>query len=112
MRTRPAALLILASILTAGEAPPPWRFQVTTLCEGLSQPMQLKVAPDGRIFLNEYNGKLRIWHPDTRTLVEAGQIEVFTGQENGFLGFALDPGFSENHWIYCLHSPKDYPGQH
>ena len=74
--------------------------------------MQLKLAPDGRLFYNEYQGKLKIYHPDTKKLVEAGRIDVFTDQENGFLGFALDPKFAENGWIYCLHSPKDFEGQH
>ena len=39
------------------------------------------------------------------------QLEVFNEQENGFLGFALDPQFEKNHWIYCFYSPPDYSGQ-
>jgi cytochrome c len=38
-------------------------------------------------------------------------LEVFTGQENGFLGFALDPKFAENGWIYCLYSQPNFSGQ-
>ena len=107
-------LVLIAAVSTAlaAEVPPDYRFQVETLFEGIPQPMELKIAPDGRIFFNEYGGKLKVWHPDTKQIVEAGQIDVFTGQENGFLGFALDPKFAENGWIYCLHSPKDFPGQH
>ena len=113
MRLSPAAiLLLLVTASGAGEAPPDYRYCITTLVEGLAQPMELKIAPDGRIFFNEYGGKLRIYHPDTRQVVDAGRIEVFNGQENGFLGFALDPQFADNHWIYCLHSPKDFSGQH
>ena len=107
-------LVLIAAVSTAlaAEVPPDYRFKVETLFEGIPQPMELEIAPDGRIFFNEYGGKLKIYHPDTKQLTEAGQIEVFTGQENGFLGFALDPKFAENGWIYCLHSPKDFPGQH
>ena len=37
--------------------------------------MEIEIAPDGRIFFNEYGGKLKIYHPDTKQLVEAGHIE-------------------------------------
>ncbi len=107
-----SSLLVLSSLLAAGEAPPDYRFQVETLLEGMPQPMELEVAPDGRIFFNEYRGKLRIYHPDSKQTVEAGQVEVWADQENGFLGFALDPAFAKNGWIYCLQSPKEFPGQH
>ena len=110
---RPFLVLIAAvSTALAAEVPPDYRFKVETLFEGIPQPMALAIAPDGRIFFNEYGGKLKVYHPETKQIVEAGQIDVFTGQENGFLGFALDPKFAENGWIYCLHSPKDFPGQH
>ncbi len=111
MRRPILALLAAVSTTLAAEVPPDYRFKVETLFEGVPQPMALALAPDGRIFFNEYGGKLKIYHPDTKQIVEAGQIEVFTGQENGFLGFALDPQFAENGWIYCLHSPTDFPGQ-
>ena len=112
MRLPILALLAAVSTTLAAEVPPDYRFKVETLFEGIPQPMALEIAPDGRIFFNEYGGKLKIYRPDTKQIVEAGQIAVFTDQENGFLGFALDPKFSENGWIYCLHSPKDFPGQH
>ncbi len=107
-----ACLFVLTSILLAEDAPPDYRFKVETLFDGIPQPMEIKMAPDGRIFFNEYLGKLKIYHPDTRQIVEAGTLEIFSGQENGFLGFALDPKFAENGWIYCLYSPKDFSGQH
>ncbi|MBA3698096.1 MAG: PQQ-dependent sugar dehydrogenase [Planctomycetes bacterium] len=107
-----SSLLLLSSLLVASEAPPDYRFTVETLLEGMPQPMELEVAPDGRIFFNEYGGTLRIYDPKTKLTVEAGHIEVWNGQENGFLGFALDPDFAKNNWIFCLHSPKDFDGQH
>jgi len=105
-------LTLTISLFATAEAPPDYRFKVETLFENIPQPMEIEIAPDGRIFFNEYGGKLKIFHPDTKQMVEAGFIEVYNGQENGFLGFALDPKFNENGWIYCLHSPKDYNGQH
>src|ERR1043165_2485439 len=104
--------LLLSAALGAVDAPPDYRFQVETLLEGMPQPMELEIAPDGRIFFNEYGGTLRIFDPKTKQTTEAGRIEVWTGQENGFLGFPPDPQFATNGWIYCLHSPKDFNGQH
>src|SRR5436190_44111 len=93
------------------EAPPDFRFKVEKLFEGIPQPMEIELAPDGRIFFNEYGGSLKVYHPDTKQIVTAGKLDVFTGQENGFLGFALDPKFAENGWIYCLYSPPKLDGQ-
>jgi len=118
MRLVPAVSLFAAlsvfgfSQSSVPDAPPDYRFKVETIAEGFPQPMELEIAPDGRIFFNEYGGKLNIYHPVTKQVVEAGKLDVFTGQENGFLGFALDPKFADNGWIYCLWSPKDFEGQY
>ncbi len=112
MNCLPLALSIAALIpIAQAEEIQDYRFKVEKLVEGIPQPMELEIAPDGRIFINEYNGALKIYHPDTKQLVEAGKLKVFTGQENGVLGFALDPKFAENGWIYCLYSPPDFFGQ-
>lgn len=111
----PAVLLAsLCPALLPGRvhaAPPDYRFKVETLFEDIAQPMEIELAPDGRLFFNEYKGTLKIYSPATRQLTQAGALQVFNGQENGFLGFALDPKFAENGWIYCLYSPKDFDGQ-
>ncbi|HET6408671.1 MAG TPA: PQQ-dependent sugar dehydrogenase [Chthoniobacteraceae bacterium] len=104
-----AASVTTSSLLSA-EAPLDYRFKVETLAEGMAQPMEMEMAPDGRIFFNEIGGKLRIFQPATRVVADAGNIKVTTAQESGFLGFALDPKYAENGWIYCLYSPPDYDG--
>ena len=106
------ALLAAVSTALAAEAPPEFRFKIETLIEGMPQPLEMQFAPDGRIFFIEIGGKVKVLHPDTKRVVEAGSLAVFTDQENGLLGMALDPGFAQNHWIYLLHSPKDFSGQH
>jgi len=108
MRLPSAALLSLS--VAAFAAVEDFRYKVDVLAEGMAQPMELELAPDGRIFLNEIGGKLRIFKPDRRQVVEAGSVKVTTANESGFLGFALDPKFAENNWIYLLYSPPDYDG--
>ena len=100
------------SAAAAQGVPEDARYKIDILVEDLPQPMELQVAPDGRIFFIEINGKVKIHHPDTKQTVEAASIPVFTGQENGLLGMALDPAFATNQWIYLLHSPNGFKGQH
>ncbi len=112
MKTGLALLVSLGVWVHVMGAPPSdHRFQVESLAVGMRQPMELEVAPDGRIFFNEIEGRLCFVPPGGGKVVEAGRIEVFAQQENGLLGFALDPAFARNGWIYLLYSPKDYVGQ-
>ena len=106
--------LLLIPVIAAAQSPvppPDARYKVDVLATGMPQPMELELAPDGRIFFIEIAGKLRLWKPETGTIVEAGSVDTTTANENGLLGFALDPKFPDNHWIYLYYSPKDVEGQ-
>lgn len=81
-------------------------FQKVVLDDTPSDPMELAVAPDGRVFFVERSGRVKIWKPDTASTVTAGQLSVFTQLEDGLLGIALDPGFSSNNWVYLFYSPS------
>ncbi len=105
------ALFHLSLVLVTASTPPAFRFQIEVLTSGMPRPMELEVAPDGRIFYNDHYGTLNVYLPKTKETVEAGKLDVFLEQENGFLGFALDPNFAENQWIYLFYSPTDYVGQ-
>jgi cytochrome c len=67
-------------------------------------PMEIATAPDGRVFLIERSGVVKIWKPDTKATVVAAKLEVFKELEDGLIGIALDPKFAENHWVYLFHS--------
>ncbi|QDU77965.1 Soluble aldose sugar dehydrogenase YliI precursor [Bremerella volcania] len=99
--------------LTAEEPPfDPSRLEVTTLVTQLKQPMELAVAPDGRIFYIEIQGQLKVYDPHKRQTDLVGEVVVTTAQENGLIGLALDPSFEDNHWIYLQYSPPEFSGQH
>jgi cytochrome c len=103
--------VILASLsLAVAEPPPDYRFKVETLASDMTQPLELEVAPDGRIFFNELNGKLKVVKPGGQVLV-AATVPVFNAQENGLLGFALDPKFRRNQHIFIFYSPTNLVGQ-
>ncbi|MDF1754490.1 MAG: PQQ-dependent sugar dehydrogenase [Verrucomicrobiales bacterium] len=106
------AALLFPGLNTADEIFEPDRLTPTTLATGLNRPMELEVAPDGRVFFIELDGRLRIFHPKTQKITEAGTLEVTTQQENGLIGIALDPDFANNQHIFLQYSPPDFSGQH
>ena len=79
---------------------------------GVSFPVGLAFAPDGRLFFNEAkDGVLRIAEPlngmgrlVARPFV---QLETAKGAETGMLGVALDPEFEQNHWVYVYYTEPD-----
>src|SRR5262245_28299194 len=101
---------IVAGAEIPSATPPDYRFKIEVLARSMPRPLQLQADAEGRIFFNELGGKLKILKPNGE-VIEAGSVPVFDQQENGFLGFALDPGFGQNHWIYLLYSPTNFVGQ-
>ena len=105
-------MAVLLNSTAAAEEVDPQRFEKTIVQGGLVQPMELDVAPDGRIFLIELAGAIKLIDPRTGQAQVVGQLTVTTAQENGLIGMALDPRFSENGWIYLQYSPPDFSGQY
>lgn len=88
-------------------------YEVEVLDVQVTDAMEVAVADDGRVIYVERQGKIKVYSPGTQQTVEAGTLDVYTGQEDGLLGLALDPDFSNNHWIYLYYSPAgDTPKQH
>jgi cytochrome c len=81
-------------------------FEKVTLDSNTNNPMELDIAPDGRVFYIERDGRVQIVKPDTHTTVTAATLPVFTGNEDGLLGITLDPHFSQNHWVYLYYAPN------
>lgn len=80
-------------------------FEKVALDENTSNPMELAIADDGRVFYIDRNGAVRIILTNGN-VVTAGTVPVYTGQEFGLLGIALDPDFATNNWVYLYHSPQ------
>ena len=67
---RPTAATPRAGAAEAGD------FEKVTLDDDTQNPMELDVAPDGRVFYIERDGRVQIWKPDTQQTVTAGTIPV------------------------------------
>jgi len=84
---------------------------VKVVVSGLETPWAIDFAPDGRIFINERPGRVRI--------VKNGQlldkpwttIDVASGGESGLLGLALDPEFRNNGLVYLSYTYVDQEGR-
>jgi glucose/arabinose dehydrogenase len=79
---------------------------------GVSMPVGLTFAPDGRLFFSEaFNGALRVAERvdgQARLLPRAfAQLETAKGPEAGMLGVALHPEFEQNHWVYLYYTESD-----
>jgi len=64
-----------------------------------NQPNSLTVAIDGRVFHRRAAaGRVKIWKPQTGSLVVAGQIPSSRKLRMGCWVSPLDPGFDTNNW--------------
>jgi cytochrome c len=79
---------------------------VTLTADGaLDEPMMFQVADDHSVFIIERKGALKKYYPGTKTVGLIAEFSVFTENEQGLIGLALDPDFSTNHWIYLQYAP-------
>jgi len=83
-----------------------------TYVNGVTMPVALNFAPDGRLFFNEAtNGTVRVAERvdgQARLRPQAfAQLETAKGPESGMLGLALHPEFEKNHWVYLYYTEPD-----
>lgn len=102
---------VVASTSTAQPVATPaaaFKLDVQVLVQNLDTPWAIDFAPDGRIFIAERPGRIRI--------VMNGQLQAepwmtldaaeTTGGESGLMGLALDPQFAQNHYVYVAYTAR------
>ena len=77
------------------------------LADTLKDPMELAVAPDGRVFFAQRDGTVKLIKPGAKESIVIAKLPVFTGLEDGMLGITLDPNFAKNNWVYLNRSLPD-----
>jgi len=83
----------------------PAGFSDATFVTGLSLPVAMEFAPDGRLFVCEKNGALRVvTAAGTLLATPFLTLTVSTAGEQGLLGIAFDPQFATNGYLYCYYS--------
>jgi glucose/arabinose dehydrogenase len=83
------------------------RFRVEVVASGLQVPWSLAFAPDGRLFVTERAGRVRILNLTAGGSELALMLDdVFAQGEAGALGLALDPDFASNRLVYVYYTAR------
>ncbi len=97
------AFLILTILHTVAAALPP-DFQESVVASGLQQPTTMRFSPDGRLFVAEKAGRLRIIKNGQLLATPFVNLPVNTSSERGLLGIAFDPNFATNRTLYLYYT--------
>ena len=79
-------------------------FVETVIADSINSPVSMAIAPDGRIFVCEQGGRLRVIRRDSLLARPFVTLPVSTGAEEGLLGVAFDPGFVRNRRVYVCYT--------
>jgi len=75
------------------------------IATGLNNPTAFAVAPDGRVFVAEQGGALRVVSAAGGLLsTPVLDLAVDSAGERGLIGIALDPDFAANQYVYLYHT--------
>ena len=84
-------------------------FQESLVTGGLSLPTAMQFAPDGRIFVCEKSGHLRVIKNGVLQPADFLTVSVDTENERGLLGIAFDPAFATNRFVYVYYTSSIAP---
>lgn len=82
----------------------PSGFTEALVASGLSSPTAMQFAPDGRLFVCEQGGRLRVIKNGTLLSTPFLTVTVNAIGERGLLGVAFDPSFETNHFVYVYYT--------
>jgi glucose/arabinose dehydrogenase/PKD repeat protein len=108
-----AAVVLGAALVTqAGPSPAeastlPTGFRDSVVLSGLTNPTVLQFAPDGRIFVGQKNGVIKVFQSltDTNPVTFADlSSKVDDYWDRGLLGLALPPNFPASPYVYVLYA--------
>src|SRR5215211_6494210 len=110
VRASVVALLALAIGPAQSAVSLPAGFTKSQVTSSLTKPMDMEFAPDGRLFVAQQNGKVRLVKSNG-TLVRFLDIstKVATKGERGLQSLTFDPDFSTNHYVYLYYTRKATP---
>ena len=102
-----------AAQFAAAAAAPPAGFEETVALSGLTQPTAVRFAPDGRIFVAEKSGRIKVFDDfgdPTATVYADLSQQVHDFWDRGLLGLALDPQFATGRpYVYVLYAYNKDP---
>ncbi len=87
----------------------PAQFQEAVLTGSLAYPTAMAIAQDGRVFVCEQGGRLRVVKNGSLLSAPFLTVSVSSGGERGLLGIAFDPQFAGNRYIYVYYTHPGSP---
>ena len=103
------ALLVFSAGEASGAGRVPNGFTQTRLVSDLYKPTTMAMAPDGRIFVAQQPGQLKVIENGrllgTRAIDLSGRVDA--RGERGLLGMAFDPAFRTNRWVYLYYTMEE-----
>ncbi|HKA85290.1 MAG TPA: PQQ-dependent sugar dehydrogenase [Acidimicrobiales bacterium] len=102
-----------ASTRASAAGVPPAGFSDTVAISGLVQPTAVAFAGDGRVFVAEKSGLIKVFDSltDTSATVFADlRTQVHNFWDRGLLGLTLDPQFPTRPYVYALYTYDAAPG--
>ena len=85
----------------------PAGFQESTVFSGLTEPTAVEFASDGRVFVAEKSGLIKVFDDiadGTPTVFADLRTNVHGFWDRGLLGLALDPNFPTRPYVYVLYT--------
>jgi glucose/arabinose dehydrogenase len=100
--------VLAAGVSTASAGTLPSGFQETTAFSGLTNPMVVKFAPDGKVFVAEKSGLIKVYDglgDSTPTVWADLRTKVHNFWDRGMLGMTLDINYAAGYpWLYVLYT--------
>jgi glucose/arabinose dehydrogenase len=95
---------MLALCIAASATTLPPGFIETQVAFGISSPTAMALAPDGRLFVCEEGGSVRIIKNGSLLPAPFVTVNTDASNERGLLGIAFDPAFATNHFVYLYYT--------
>ena len=102
-------LWVFAACLRINAATLPPGFTETQVATGLSNPTAMEFAPDGRLFVCQQGGQLRVIKNGVLLSTPFFSLTVDSSGERGLLGIAFDPNFQTNNFVYVYYTALASP---
>lgn len=93
----------------AARATVPSGFTETLVTSGLNAPTAMAIAPDGRLFVAQQGGALRVIKNGVLLSTPFVTLSVDSSGERGLLGVALDRNFAANGFVYVYYTTSTAP---
>ena len=100
-------LLTVGSIGNAQNLPAGFSF--VPVADGFDSPTAMAFAPDGRIFVTQQGGQVRIIKNGLLLPAPFAELTVESSGDRGLLGIAVDPDFAASPYIYLYYTVPGSP---